>query len=59
MIVLTLAAINALDNPYRDGLGRITPVAMERSLRILDSERTLVNERAPLSCDARGARVSS
>jgi hypothetical protein len=59
VIVLTLAAINALDNPYRDGLGRITPVAMERSLRILDSERTLVNERAPLPCDARGARVSS
>ena len=28
VIVLTLAAINALDNPYRDGLGQIKPVAM-------------------------------
>jgi hypothetical protein len=59
VIVLTLFAINALDNPHRDALGRITPVAMERSLRILDRERAVVNERAPLPCDARGAPVSS
>jgi len=59
VIVLTLAAINALDNPYRDGLGQIKPVAMERSLRILDAERAIVNDRAPIPCDARGVRVSS
>jgi hypothetical protein len=59
VIVLTLAAINALDNPYRDGLGQIQPVAMERSLRILDAERAIVNDRAPVPCDARGVRVSS
>jgi hypothetical protein len=59
VIVLTLMAINALDNPYRHGLGRITPVAMERSLRILDSARAVVKETAPLPCDARGAPVSS
>jgi hypothetical protein len=59
VIALTLFAINALDNPHRDALGRITPVAMERSLRILDRERAVVNERAPLPCDARGAPVSS
>jgi hypothetical protein len=59
VIVLTLAAINALDSPYRDGLGQIRPVAMERSLRILDAERAIVNDRAPVPCDARGARVSS
>ena len=58
VIVLTLLAINALDNPYRDAVGEIKPVAMERSLRILDSERAVVNDRAPLPCDARGARVS-
>lgn len=57
VIVLTLAAINALDNPYRRGLGQITPVAMERSLRILDSARRVVNEMAPLPCDSRGAPV--
>ena len=37
VIVLTLLAINALDNPHRDGIGQIKPVAMERSLRILDT----------------------
>jgi hypothetical protein len=59
VIVLTLLAINALNNPYRDGVGQITPVAMERSLRILDSARVAVNETAPLPCDARGAPVSA
>jgi hypothetical protein len=58
VIVLTLAAINALDNPYRQGVGQIKPVAMERSLRILDSARAVLNVRAPVPCDARGARVS-
>jgi hypothetical protein len=59
VIVVTLAAINALDNPYRQGVGQIKPIAMERSLRILDSARTVLNVRAPVPCDARGARVSS
>jgi hypothetical protein len=59
VIVLTLAAINALDNPYRAGLGQIKPVAMQRSLRILDSARAVLNVTAPVPCDARGARVSS
>jgi hypothetical protein len=59
VIVLTLAAINALDNPYREGLGQIKPVAMERSLRLLGTARTVLNDRAPLPCDARGARVPS
>jgi hypothetical protein len=59
VIILTLAAINALDNPYRPGLGQIKPVAMERSLRILDSARDILNITAPLPCDARGAPVSS
>jgi hypothetical protein len=59
VIVVTLAAINALDNPYRQGVGQIKPVAMERSLRLLDSARAILNVSAPVPCDARGARVSS
>ena len=59
VIVLTLLAINALGNPYRHGLGRIEPVAMERSLRILDRARTLLDQRAPVPCDARGAPIAS
>jgi hypothetical protein len=59
VIVLTLLAINALNNPYHDGLGQIKPVAMERSLRILNTARAVVNQRTPLPCDSRGAPVSS
>jgi hypothetical protein len=59
VIVLTLLAINVLDNPYGGALGRIQPVAMERSLRILDRERAVVNDTARLQCDAQGVRTSS
>jgi hypothetical protein len=59
VIVLTLLAINALDNPYHRGMGQIKPTAMERSQRILASARDALNERAPLPCDARGVLVPS
>ena len=59
VIVLTLAAINALDNPYRDGLGQIKPVAMERSLRILERAQAVTGTRGALPCDARGVAVPS
>jgi len=58
VIVLTLAAITALDSPYRPGPGQIEPVAMERSLRILDRAREVTGETA-LPCDARGAPVAA
>ena len=59
VIVLTLAAINALDNPFRPGLGQLKPVAMERTLKIVDAGREVLNDRAPVPCDAQGARISS
>jgi hypothetical protein len=59
VIILTLAAINALDSPYKPGLGQITPIAMERSLRILDSARDVLGATAPLPCDARGVPVAA
>jgi len=59
VIVLTLMAISALDDPYGGALGRIKPVAMERSLRILDRERTVVHDTASLPCNASGAPGSS
>jgi hypothetical protein len=59
VIVLTLAAISALDSPYRPGIGQIRPIAMERSLRILDSAREVTGDRGPLPCDARGAPVAA
>ena len=57
VMVLTLLAINALDSPYRTGPGQLKPVAMERSLRILDRERSIAGNRTPLPCDDRGAPV--
>ena len=54
VVVLTLMAINALDSPYRPGIGQIEPVSMERSLLILDRARAIVDDRARLPCDARG-----
>jgi hypothetical protein len=59
VIVLTLLAINALDNPHGAAVGRIEPVAMERTLRLLNIARADVSETAPPPCDARGAPVSS
>jgi hypothetical protein len=58
VIVLTLIAISALGHPYRSGVGQIKPVAMDRSLRVLHTARAVVNETAPLPCDARGAAAS-
>lgn len=53
-LVVTLLAINALDQPYRPGLGSLHPVAMERSLRLIDQARVAVGETAPPPCDAQG-----
>ena len=39
VVTATLLAIHALDNPYRPGVGSLEPVAMERSLVILDEAR--------------------
>ncbi len=55
VVVATLLAINALDNPYSPGVGGIRPAAMERSLRIIDEARAVVSDDAPLPCDAEGS----
>ena len=57
VIVLTLIAIEALDNPYRPGLGQIQPVAMERTLRLLDQAREAIGDTAAVPCNAAGARA--
>jgi hypothetical protein len=54
VMVATLLVIRFLDDPYRQGLGSLRPVAMERTLRILDRERLIVGDRTPIPCDGRG-----
>jgi hypothetical protein len=50
----TLLVIRFLDDPYRPGLGSLRPVAMERTLHILDEQRQIVHDTTPLPCDERG-----
>jgi len=49
-----LLLIQFLDDPYREGFGGLQPVAMERTLGILDQERELTRRDEPLPCDAPG-----
>lgn len=59
IVVVTLLAIHALDNPYRRGLGSIRPVAMERSLNILEEARAELGDEATIPCDAEGNPATS
>jgi hypothetical protein len=54
VVTVTLLAIFALDNPYRPGMGSISPGAMERSLRLLDQARSAVGDTVEPPCDADG-----
>lgn len=54
VVVATLLAINALDNPYRPGVGNIRPAAMERSLVIMDEAREVLELTAPHPCTEEG-----
>lgn len=55
VLVVTLLVIQALDSPYKPGVGSIRPVAMERSLHVLDQARALLGSTSALPCDANGA----
>ena len=54
IVVVTLLAIYALDNPYRPGLGSIQPDAMERSLAILDEAQADLGITIDPPCDEEG-----
>jgi hypothetical protein len=54
VMVATLLVINALDNPYASGVGSIQPKAMERSLRMIDEARRLIDDASPVPCDEDG-----
>jgi hypothetical protein len=54
VIVATLLLIKFLDDPFRDGVGGLKPAAMERTQRILDTQRHIVGDTDALPCDASG-----
>jgi len=49
-----LLLLNFLDNPYHPGVGSLKPVAMERTLRILDEALPRVNVQVDAPCDESG-----
>jgi len=59
IVTVTLLVIFALNNPYRPGMGRLQPVAMERSLRLLDQARAAIGDREQLPCNAKGDAETS
>lgn len=59
VITSTLLLLWFLDNPYHDGIGSLRPVAMERTLRILDDNAHVIGGAAfRIPCDQRGALPS-
>ncbi len=54
VIVAMLLLIQFLDDPYRGGVGGLQPVAMERTLGILDQEQGITGQTGRLPCDEAG-----
>jgi hypothetical protein len=57
-VVVVMAAlillVRGLDEPFHDGVGGLQPVAMERSLRLMDEALSAIGTRVQLPCDALG-----
>ena len=58
VIAAMLLLIRFLDSPFHEGIGGVRPVAMERTLRIIDEELRVVNRPIPLPCDSAGTVAS-
>ena len=54
VVVTMLLLIRFLDNPFHEGIGGVQPVAMERTLRIVDEAMRAIGVELVLPCDARG-----
>lgn len=54
VIVASLLLLRFLDNPYRSGVGGLQPVAMERTLSLLEEVRHVVGDAGRLPCNSKG-----
>jgi hypothetical protein len=54
VIVLMLLLLSSLDNPFRSGVGGLRPVAMERTLTIVDQAIDAIGTDVAIPCDAEG-----
>ncbi len=54
VITVMLLLLGSLDSPFHSGVGGLKPVAMERSLRVLDEVLPSFAPGVKPPCDARG-----
>ncbi len=54
VITAMLLLLYTLDNPFHKGIGGLRPVAMERTLQIIDQELAIAGNHRAAPCDARG-----
>ena len=54
VIASLLLLINFLDNPFTDGVGGVQPVAMERTLDVIDEALAKADRQVEAPCDAFG-----
>lgn len=54
VIVVMLLLLGSLDRPFTSGVGGLQPVAMERTLRIVDQALEAVGGNVRIPCDAEG-----
>jgi Protein of unknown function (DUF4239) len=55
VIVTMLLLLNFLDNPFHTGVGGLRPVAMERTLRIIDQALRATDRDVRVPCDSGGS----
>jgi hypothetical protein len=54
VIASTLLLLWFLDHPYHSGPGGLRPVAMERTIRIINQEAAVLSEKLTIPCNQRG-----
>jgi hypothetical protein len=54
VISVLMLLLGFFDNPHGEGMGQLQPTAMERSLRIIDSQVAELGVTASPPCDAQG-----
>ena len=58
VITMLFLLLSALDNPFAEGVGGLDPVAMERSLRLVDEQLRALGGHVPIPCGPDGAPLS-
>ena len=54
VITAMLLLLDFLNHPVHEGIGGLRPVAMERTLEVIDQDLAILGDDLPLPCDARG-----